>query len=362
MSSPGRLAPDYATARERFLAAADAARAPVEHLVHPERGPSGEELAMDVAWTGRHDAPARVLVVSATHGIEGFAGSMCQSTWLEDDELREPPEGVAVVFLHALNPYGFAWQRRVDENNVDLNRNFVDFADPPANDDYDELAEALCPPSWSDEAVAEANAAIVSWATAHGWERLPGAISSGQYRHPDGIFYGGSEPVWAHRTLREWAVRSLADADRVALLDLHTGLGEWGDVELITWELPGSEGYERSVRWWGEKVASTEAGESVSARLTGEWMPAVQRWLAPVEVTGACLEWGTIDSIQVSTALRADNWLHQHGDPTGPDAELIKAQLRAAFAPSDADWAANVWRQFRHYLGRTLEALGEASD
>ena len=29
------------------------------------------------------------------------------------------------VLLHALNPYGFAWLRRVNEHNVDLNRNFL---------------------------------------------------------------------------------------------------------------------------------------------------------------------------------------------------------------------------------------------
>lgn len=357
MTSLGVLAPDYATARERFLAAAAGAGAGVEHLVHPLRGPAGEELAIDVAWLGSPDAPDRVVVVSGTHGIEGYAGSLCQSTWLEIAARSSRPGGVAVVVLHAFNPHGFAWQRRVNEDNVDLNRNFVDFADPPANDAYDELAGSLCPSDWSEEGQSKANAGIIAWATEHGWDRLPQVISGGQYRHPDGIFYGGSQPVWGHRTLRDWVVRRLADASRVVLLDLHTGLGERGALELISWEVPGSEGYERSVRWWGDKVASSETGDSVSAPLQGEWMPAVQRWLAPVEVTGACLEWGTIDAVQVLTALRADNWLHQHGDPTGPDAELVKAQMRVAFAPSDADWCDGVRRDFEHYLGRTFDAL-----
>src|SRR5690606_25823769 len=106
-------------------------------------------------------------------------------------------------------------------------------------------------------------------------------------------------PTWSHRTLREVVGARLAGAERVAVLDLHTGLGEWGALELITHEVPGSAAFDRSHAWWGEKVASTEGPEptSVSASLSGEWMPALQQWLAPAEVTGVALEWGTVDSI-----------------------------------------------------------------
>lgn len=30
-----------------------------------------------------------------------------------------------MLFIHAVNPYGFAWRRRVNENNVELNRSFL---------------------------------------------------------------------------------------------------------------------------------------------------------------------------------------------------------------------------------------------
>ena len=48
--------------------------------------------------------------------------------------------------VHAINPHGFAWSRRVTEDNVDLNRNFVDHAQPyPSNPGYEELRAAICP-------------------------------------------------------------------------------------------------------------------------------------------------------------------------------------------------------------------------
>ena len=37
--------------------------------------------------------------------------------------MAAPP--LRCVLLHALNPFGFAWRRRVNEDNVDLNRNFL---------------------------------------------------------------------------------------------------------------------------------------------------------------------------------------------------------------------------------------------
>ena len=77
------LAPDYPTARARFLAGSAAAGAAVEHHRIDGTGPSGEDLVVDVAVLGPGDAPNRVFVVSGTHGIEGFAGSLCQSRWLE---------------------------------------------------------------------------------------------------------------------------------------------------------------------------------------------------------------------------------------------------------------------------------------
>ena len=86
-------------------------------------GPLGEELAIDIAWLGA-GRPRRVLLHSSgLHGVEGFAGSAIQLQLL--DELPRLPEDGAVLIAHVLNPYGMAWLRRVNEHNVDLNRNFL---------------------------------------------------------------------------------------------------------------------------------------------------------------------------------------------------------------------------------------------
>jgi hypothetical protein len=97
-----RLAHDYTEARGRFLDAARENDVPVVHHDHPLTGPAGEALATDVAVVGSPDAPNRLLVISGTHGVEGFAGSMCQTAWLAEG--ASIPDDLSVVLIHAINP------------------------------------------------------------------------------------------------------------------------------------------------------------------------------------------------------------------------------------------------------------------
>ncbi len=155
-----RLAEDYVEARGRFRDAAAAAGARLQQYEHPLTGPAGESLATDVATLGSPDAATRLLVISGTHGVEGFAGSMCQTRWLTEGVAV--PDDVAIVLVHAINPYGFAWIRRVNEDNVDLNRNCIDFsAALPENSGYDALAPALVPPTW-DPDTQQATASVLA--------------------------------------------------------------------------------------------------------------------------------------------------------------------------------------------------------
>jgi hypothetical protein len=90
---------------------------------------------------------------------------------------------VAVALVHAVNPFGFSHGRRVNEDNVDLNRNFRDFnLPPPANPAYAELHALLIPPTWPPTPEHEAkNAAYVA---AHGVRAYQTAVTGGQYAFP----------------------------------------------------------------------------------------------------------------------------------------------------------------------------------
>ena len=358
MTDAGTLAlsPDYPTARSDFRAAAEAAGAEVRSIDHPTAaGRDGETLALDLATLGPPDADHRVLVVSGTHGVEGYCGSAMQTNWLRHRAMSRPDD-VRLVMLHSLNPHGFSWVRRVNENNIDLNRNFVDFhAAAPANDDYAAVAADLVPPTWDEATQADTMTRLLAYIEQVGMERMQEVVSSGQYDHPTGLFYGGAAPSWSRRTLEAVWADEMAGATTACVLDLHTGLGPWAHGELISHEEAGSPGYVRSTARWGE-VRSMRSGESVSASLSGDWLSAIPVWAGDTAVDAVAIEYGTVDTISVLQSLRADAWLHAHGDPTSSDAFAIRRQVWNAFLDDDPEWIATCNAQFDDRLAAALAA------
>ena len=170
MNVATHFAQSYAEAREKFLAAGRARGARLFRHVHPsERGAQGEELSIDLAQIGDERSPALLLLTSGTHGVEGFCGSGCQVALLHDDTFQAAVErcDASVLMLHALNPYGFSHLRRANEDNADLNRNFVDFSSPlPSNPAYAEIHALLLPGAWPPPQESESK--LGAWIKAHG--------------------------------------------------------------------------------------------------------------------------------------------------------------------------------------------------
>jgi hypothetical protein len=67
-------------------------------------------------------------------------------------------------------------------------------------------------------------------------------------------------------------------------------------------------------------------------------LSAAAALLAHAEVTSMALEIGTVEMMQVLLALRADAWLHAHGDVRSPQGQAIKKQMRDAFFGDSDDW------------------------
>ena len=107
----------YAAARQQFLEAAASAGMALQSQPHPLTGVEGEALAMDVARDGPADADQLLILSSACHGIEGYCGSGVQVYALRDAEWLDKARsaGVAVLYVHALNPHGFSYGRRVTQ-------------------------------------------------------------------------------------------------------------------------------------------------------------------------------------------------------------------------------------------------------
>lgn len=352
----------YAQARGKFLAAAASAGLPVTSHVHPRTGRDGEALAMDVVLDGAPDADKLLIVSSACHGVEGYCGSGVQVYALHDQEWRAKAraQGVAVLYLHALNPFGFSHVRRTTHENVDLNRNFQDFSKPlPVNEAYRTVHPLLLPERWPPD--ADNAAAIAAFIEKNGAGAFQAAVSRGQHEFPEGLFFGGTEPTWSNRTVRQVLRDSAQMARKIAWIDLHTGLGPSGVGERIFACKDDQAALARARQWWGGNgatpVTSIYDGSSTSAFLTGLMWMSVYQECPQAEYTGLAMEYGTLPFPEVTQALRAEHWLNIHPEASPALARQIKQQMMDAFYIDTDVWKDRIISQARQALLQAVDGL-----
>lgn len=339
---------DYATARQRFLDRVASLGGAVRSHLHPRTGPAGEEVATDVARFGPGPGDARnvVVVASGLHGVEGHAGSALQRLALAEGVVDGLPDDTALVMIHAINPFGMAWDRRVDHDNTDVNRNFVDFDAPlPENPGYADVAAALNPADWDPDDIAW-QGEILGYAADVGQAAMFHAVSGGQYTVPDGVQFGGRGPGWSRTMLEAVWGEHLAGAERAWNVDLHTGLGAYAG--LLTFQTADitepSATITQPIAEHYYRVDRTVEGEAIQIGVVGPGLEAFAgRELPGTLIVPITLEWGVHDEVRTLTAMRADNWLHNRSDPAaGEHAERIRAMMREVFAPDAEDWRQKV--------------------
>lgn len=358
MSAEDFFAQSYAEARAAFLADAEALGLQVQSHPHPMRGRDGEALAMDVLRDGPADAASLLMISSACHGLEGFCGSGVQRALLADETFRAQAReaGVAVLYIHGVNPWGFSWLRRTTHENVDLNRNFHDFGAPlPANPGYDELADALVPAQWP---APEADARLTAYIAEHGLGAFQTAITIGQHKHPDGLFYSGRAPTWSQQTLRRVLHDHGQQCRRLGWIDVHTGLGPNGHGERIFACRDDAAALARARAWWGPAVTSIYDGSSGAAELKGVIWAAAYEECPQAEYTGIVLEYGTIPGLDLIDAMRAEQWLENHPEAPEEVRAPIKRRIRDAFYIDTASWKQQIIDQAQEAARQAVVGLG----
>jgi hypothetical protein len=261
--------------------------------------------------------------------------------------------------IHALNPFGFAWRRRFNEENVDLNRNFL-LPDEPYSG-APPLAEVfrrtLKAAPWR---INFHNVRVAKLALRHGlrsfWETLP----VGQYEHPDWLFFGGSGPSQAAQLVDQLLPKLLDNARDVVHLDFHTGLGRWANWDLLLSEQEPAE----SVNWWREHFNPTRVKESIRTNRIYEIRGGFGSWLRSrfpqCSYRFATAEFGTYSPTRVIRALTDELHWHSHVGPTEPG-HWARHALAEAFAPSDVRWRYRSLADGLNLVERAVEALWNGS-
>ena len=89
-----------------------------------------------------------IILTTGVHGMEGYIGSVMLDVFFEEIYPTLNSDTTGVLVVANVNPYGMKYKRRYNENNVDLNRNFIldwESFDRSSNKDYPEVVDFLQP-------------------------------------------------------------------------------------------------------------------------------------------------------------------------------------------------------------------------
>lgn len=352
-----RLPTTYEEGRARLRRVAAARELATEAHPIEARGPNGEELTIDVARIGPGDAARLLVVLSGVHGVEGFIGSALQSDLIDRLDPQTLPPDVGVLVVHAVNPWGMAWSRRQNESNVDLNRNWRRSETAPThNDAYDEIHHVACPSTPTMPDVDELLATAAQIVDERGLAWVRDAITAGQYRHPDGLHFGGERTEQSNRILEQIARDHIVTSERALILDLH---GPRGTITLLSDQPPGSPQDEFLRRHLAGIVIEATVGDPTAT--TGPKSGQIANGIRALFAEGMCwsttAEVGTASDLEQLAATYQAHWVHLHGDRDDPQHAAAIDAYRSCFTPDDSEWERAALTEGRTLLDRTVAAV-----
>ncbi len=305
-------------------------------------GPDDEPLCTQVAWFGRSSAPRVFLSIAGTHGQEYFCGAAGQLGWITSGGPQSLEEDTAVCMVHAHNPYGAAWLSRGNENFVDLNRNYMDFSEPVRpNRLYPELFDLLFTREMNEHVLDDVMAGFYQFLEDNDDFEVLTAMGGGQDTHASGTIYCGRRQEWSTRNLKAIITSYLDQAEQVAVIDWHTGLGEPAVAAALERPAPGSRELQWAQQYWKVDDHSSELEGSEIPDYVGQvWAGTTAdiRALGAAAI-GTVVEIGTVGNQSVLAGLLIDRWLRfECDDPMSPKAVQLRTRMVERLNPSRPEW------------------------
>jgi predicted deacylase len=343
-SYPDFFSPNYHLAKERFChQSTELGWQQESYLVK-------DDLSIDISKSPYCSDRPTIIISSGLHGGEGFFGSAVQLALLASGNLAT---NINWVFLHALNPYGFANLRRCNEDNVDLNRNFLLPGEEYQGSSpiYGKISPILNPEHIGkiDLFLPQMLRAIAQYGLPNIWQ----AVAEGQYDFPKGLFFGGQAASKTQQILQAHLLEWIGDSKNILHLDFHTGLGKWGTYKLLMDTVVTPEQLQLMQSAFGaESILAMDGGKKkyqVRGSI-GQWM---QQLLHPRNYYYFCAEFGTYSFAKVLMLLRQENYVHNWVDHDHPVYLKTKEEMTEIFCPLSDRWRSMV-------IAKSMEIIAQA--
>ncbi len=307
-----------------------------------------DDLTVDLLYIPPvRDADKLLILSSGVHGIEGLAGHAVQMMFSElftDDILLQQS---GVLFIHAVNPYGFKYMKRVTENNVDLNRNCSDNPElfASVNRAYSTVNSFINPEepvrlTRLDNLLFYFHAADLI--RRKGISTLRQAILQGQYHFPKGLYYGGSRPEPQIEKLKPILQDICADYNIILAIDLHTGYGERGKLHFFP--NPVEPDLKRKTEFVFKDYEINWGDTDKFYTMTGDFVNYIKEINPKQTVIPMVFEYGTMNNQTIKGSVKAvktmilENQGRHYGYRSKTSELKVKLDFKKMYFPMQRKW------------------------
>ena len=188
-----------------------------------------KETSIDYLYLHNKESKNLHIIISGTHGVEGYPGSAIQFQTLENLSGDE----TSYLIIHGLNPYGFKNNRRCTKNNIDLNRNYLE-SNNFKDDSYPRIIfDLISTFLYSLQFIYLFFYILYQY----GWTKSREYIVKGQYAYKNGLFYGGESREENIDVLEKILyIVDYSKFDDIYIFDIHSGLGKYGNLSVMVIE------------------------------------------------------------------------------------------------------------------------------
>ena len=311
-----------------------------------------------------------IVLTTGVHGMEGYIGSVMLDVFFREIWPGLDHSDTGVLVVANVNPYGMKYLRRYNENNVDLNRNFIldwDTFDLSSNKEYPKVRSFLEPTGPIRNALwheAGFYLSLGKTAITHGADTISDALLTGQYESPQGVYYGGSGDEASTVYLKDVFSRCLDSAyENIVHIDIHSGYGPRYDMVIFNSVYETMNEQESQAAFGYDYVIAYDSEDFYAT--TGDTTDFFYR-LAEQKGTGTalfstCFEFGTVGDSFFDTILSLKYTVDENRDHWYPTANKTAAQVvhenyMELFYPTETAWREETVRDFAQAARGVLEA------
>ncbi|MDO9301113.1 MAG: M14 family metallopeptidase [Anaerolineales bacterium] len=327
-------------------------------------------LSIDYAWAEPRKKENLIVISTGLHGIEGYVGSVMLKIFMDEFAPRLNLENTGLLLVHAINPYGMKNRRRYNENNADLNRNFVwdENFDPKINPDYEPLTPLLNPARPITNLFASDVAffsRLIGRIVKLGILRIRQGTLSGQYRHPRGVQFGGQSTQESTQVMRGLFQRAFDEYEQVIHLDMHTGYGPRYQMSMVNSTREPASGPELTRRFNYPLIVAATPSDfySVTGDITEYFYQLRDEKYPSKKLFATCFEFGTFgaalpNQIRSMRATILENRLFQFGAKSDALRNMVRNEYEELFFPAEPKWRAKAMADCRQAFEGIFTAYG----